>query len=152
MGIVDCNTRSRMMSGIKGKNSRPELILRRFLHQQGFRYRLHVEKLPGKPDIVLPRYELCIFVHGCFWHHHDGCKYATTPKTRSAYWMRKFVANRQRDIQVKMQLHVAGWRVFEIWECGLKGQYEREINWLPEYINSDIKTLNWPDYICSGDK
>ena len=66
--------------------------------------------------------------------------------------MRKFVANRQRDIQVKMQLHVAGWRVFEIWECGLKGQYEREINWLPEYINSDIKTLNWPDYICSGDK
>lgn len=152
MDIVDCKTRSRMMSGIKGKNTRPELIIRKFLHAQGFRYRLHVSSLPGKPDIVLPRYKLCIFVHGCFWHRHDGCRYATTPKTRPAFWKKKFAANRQRDIQVKMQLHAAGWRVFEIWECGFRNQNDDAINWLPEYINSDIVMLSWPDYVCSGDR
>ncbi|MBN3214409.1 very short patch repair endonuclease [Pectobacterium polaris] len=152
MDVVDRKTRSRMMSGIKGKNTQPELMIRKFLHAQGFRYRLHVSSLPGKPDIVLPRYKLCIFVHGCFWHRHDGCRYATTPKTRPEFWMKKFAENRLRDIRVKMQLRNEEWRVFEIWECGIRNQSTDSINWLPEYIKSDISTLSWPDYICSGDK
>ena len=152
MDVVDRKTRSRMMSGIKGKNTQPELILRKFLHAQGLRYRLHVSDLPGKPDIVLRRYKLCIFVHGCFWHRHDGCRYATTPKTRSSFWMKKFVANRQRDILVKMQLHAAGWRVFEIWECGFRNRSNDSINWLPECIKGDVVTLSWPDYVCSEDR
>ncbi|CAI1539088.1 Very short patch repair protein [Serratia fonticola] len=152
MDIVDRKTRSRMMSGIKGKNTQPELIIRRFLYAQGFRYRLHVTSLPGKPDLVLARYKLCIFVHGCFWHRHDGCRYATTPKTRPEFWMKKFAVNRQRDIQVKMQLHAAGWRVFEIWECGFRDQNDESISWLPEFIKSDVVTLSWPDYVCSGDR
>jgi DNA mismatch endonuclease (patch repair protein) len=152
MDIVDRKTRSRMMAGIKGKDTQPELMIRRFLHAQGFRYRLHEGSLPGKPDLVLPRYKLCIFVHGCFWHRHDGCRFATTPKTRPEFWMKKFAANRQRDIQVKMQLHAAGWRVFEIWECGLRGESAEFISWLPEYIKSDLAMLSWPDYVCSGDR
>ncbi|EOX2430418.1 MULTISPECIES: DNA mismatch endonuclease Vsr [Serratia] len=123
-----------------------------YLHVRGFRYRLHVSSMPGKPDIVMPRYKLCIFIHGCFWHRHDGCKYATTPKTRPKFWMKKFATNRQRDIQVKMRLHAAGWRVFEIWECGFRNRNEDSINWLPEYIRSDIAMLSWPDYVCSGDR
>ncbi|AYM92572.1 MULTISPECIES: very short patch repair endonuclease [Serratia] len=152
MDIVDRKARSRMMSGIKGKDTQPELIIRGFLHAQGFRYRLHVSSLPGKPDIVLLRYKLCIFVHGCFWHRHDGCRYATKPKTRTEFWMKKFAANRQRDIQVKMQLHASGWRVFEIWECGFRKRNDDSISWLPEYIKGDIVTLSWPDYVCSGDR
>lgn len=152
MDIVDRTTRSRMMSGIKNKNTQPELMLRRFLHAQGFRYRLHVNNLPGKPDIVLPQHKLCIFVHGCFWHHHDGCRYATMPKTRPEFWMNKFASNRQRDIQAKMRLHDAGWRVFEIWECGFRNNDKASINWLPAYIKSDIVSLSWPDYVCSGDR
>lgn len=152
MDIVDRKTRSSMMSSIKGKDTQPELIIRRYLHVRGFRYRLHVSSMPGKPDIVMPRYRLCIFIHGCFWHRHDGCKYATTPKTRPKFWMKKFATNRQRDIQVKMRLHAAGWRVFEIWECGFRNRNEDSINWLPEYIRSDIAMLSWPDYVCSGDR
>lgn len=149
--IVDQKTRSRMMSGITGRNTHPELVIRKYLHAQGFRFRVHVSRLPGKPDIVLPKYKLCIFVHGCFWHHHDGCSNATTPKTRSEFWMKKFIENRQRDIRVKIQLRDAGWRVFEIWECGLKNQRDDALDWLPECIKSDFSTLNWPDYICSKD-
>ncbi|MFP1789455.1 very short patch repair endonuclease [Lonsdalea quercina] len=151
MDIVDKKTRSYMMSGIKGKNTRPELIVRKYLHAQGFRFRLHVDNLPGRPDIVLPKHGLCIFVHGCFWHRHDRCKYATTPKTRYEFWMKKFIANKQRDIEVKMKLYDAGWRVFELWECGFRDG-GTPLDWLAESICSDIITLNWPDYVCSGDK
>ncbi|MEI7194965.1 very short patch repair endonuclease [Pectobacterium versatile] len=149
--IVDRKTRSRMMSGIKGKNTQPELIVRDYLHAHGFRFRLHVNSLPGKPDIVLLKHKLCIFVHGCFWHRHDGCRYATTPKTRPEFWIKKLVANKQRDIQVKMLLRDAGWRVFELWECGFRSSSDF-LDWLPSYIFGDIATLSWPDYICSGDK
>ena len=95
--IVDPETRSRMMSGIKGKNTRPELALRRALHARGFRYRLHDKRLPGKPDLILPRFRAAIFVHGCFWHRHEGCKYATTPATRPEFWQAKFRENAERD-------------------------------------------------------
>ncbi|WP_072034487.1 very short patch repair endonuclease [Pectobacterium actinidiae] len=151
MDIVDRRTRSRMMSGIKGKDTQPELFIRKYLHAHGFRFRLHVNSLPGKPDIVLPKHKLCIFVHGCFWHRHDGCRYATTPKTRPGFWIRKLVANKQRDIQVKMLLRDAGWRVFELWECGFRSGSE-SLDWLPDYIFGEIATLSWPDYICGGDK
>ncbi|WP_038912967.1 very short patch repair endonuclease [Dickeya zeae] len=149
MDIVDKKTRSRMMSGIKGKNTLPELVIRKYLHAQGFRFRLHVNKLPGRPDIVLSKYKLCIFVHGCFWHHHDGCKYATIPKTRTEFWMNKFTLNKQRDIEVKMQLYGMGWRVFELWECGFSRGDNTSLTWLTESICSDVITLNWPDYLCS---
>jgi DNA mismatch endonuclease (patch repair protein) len=151
MDVVDQKTRSRMMSGIKNKNTRPEILVRKYLHEQGFRFRLHVADLPGKPDIVLPKYKLCIFVHGCFWHRHEGCRYATTPATRPEFWAQKLGSNKQRDIRVKMQLLDAGWRVFEIWECGFRKRSDDSLSWLPEFINNDIQTLSWPDYICSGD-
>ena len=95
--IVDRQTRSRMMSGIRGKNTKPEMILRRALHARGFRYRLHGKGVPGRPDLILAKHRAVIFVHGCFWHRHEGCRYATTPATRPEYWAEKFAANVRRD-------------------------------------------------------
>lgn len=118
--IVDPETRSRMMSGIKGKNTRPELALRRALHARGFRYRLHDKKLPGKPDLVLPRFHAAIFVHGCFWHRHEGCKYATTPATRQEFWQAKFRENMERDQRNIDALLALGWRVAVVWECEMR--------------------------------
>ena len=118
--IVDKKTRSRMMSGIRGKNTRPEMMVRRALHAAGFRYRLHAKDLPGKPDIVLPKYRAVVFVHGCFWHRHEGCYYATIPKSRQVFWISKLEANRRRDAKTRERLAAAGWRVFVVWECGLK--------------------------------
>lgn len=117
---VDSQTRSRMMSGIRGKNTKPELVLRRALHASGLRYRLHAKGLPGKPDIVMPKYRAVIFVHGCFWHRHDGCRYATVPATRPEFWESKFDANVRRDAAVQSALREAGWRVGTVWECALR--------------------------------
>ncbi|MAS08449.1 MAG: very short patch repair endonuclease [Ahrensia sp.] len=114
--IVDKETRSRMMSGIKGKNTKPEMIVRRALHKDGYRYRLHVEDLPGKPDIVLPKYKTVIFVHGCFWHHHD-CKNFRWPKTREEFWRKKIDGNVERDREIHTKLEALGWKVIVIWEC-----------------------------------
>ncbi|PWE30597.1 very short patch repair endonuclease [Maritimibacter sp. 55A14] len=118
--IVDQQTRSRMMAGIKGKNTKPELALRRALHARGFRYRLHSRKFQGRPDLVLPKHRAVVFVHGCFWHRHEGCRYATTPSTRAEFWQAKFEANVARDITVRVALLEAGWRVATIWECALR--------------------------------
>lgn len=117
--VVDRATRSRMMSGIKSKDTMPELAVRRFLFSAGYRYRLHVRELPGRPDIVLRRLKTVIFVHGCFWHRHAGCKYAYSPKTNRIFWDKKFKANIKRDISVKKILRKAGWRVIVVWECGV---------------------------------
>jgi DNA mismatch endonuclease (patch repair protein) len=116
--VVDRATRSRMMSGIRGKNTRPELVVRSFLHRQGLRFRLHVN-LPGKPDLVFPRHRTALFVHGCFWHRHAGCRYATTPTSNAGFWRKKFQANVIRDEKVKKELRAAGWRVRVIWSCQL---------------------------------
>ncbi|WP_033056752.1 very short patch repair endonuclease [Pseudomonas mandelii] len=124
MDIVDSETRSRMMSGIRGKNTVPEMMVRRFLHARGYRYRLHRKDLPGKPDLVLPRLKVCIFVHGCFWHRHPGCAYATTPKTRPEFWKEKFQKNVMRDLANLNALENAGWNVLTIWECNLKNDPE----------------------------
>lgn len=118
--IVDAETRFRMMAGIKGKNTRPELALRRALHARGFRYRLHSANLHGRPDLVLPKHRAVVFVHGCFWHRHEGCRYATNPTTRAEFWEAKFEANVTRDNVVQGALLDAGWRIATIWECTLR--------------------------------
>jgi DNA mismatch endonuclease (patch repair protein) len=118
--IVDKQTRSRMMRGIRGKDTKPETALRKALHAKGLRYRLHTARLPGKPDIVFPKFNPVVFVHGCFWHRHKNCHFATTPKTRTEFWSRKFDANVVRDIRNQNQLVEMGWRVAVVWECGLR--------------------------------
>ncbi|MDX2261284.1 MAG: DNA mismatch endonuclease Vsr [Gemmatimonadales bacterium] len=115
--IVDRATRSRMMAGIRGKNTNPERIVRSHLHRAGFRFRLHPVDLPGRPDIVLPRWGVVILVHGCFWHRHHGCRYAATPKTNREFWVSKFRANVARDASNIAALRRLGWRVIVVWEC-----------------------------------
>jgi len=117
--VVDPATRSRMMSGIRGKNTKPELMIRKALHARGFRYRLHCD-LPGKPDICLPRYRAVIFVHGCFWHGH-GCHLFKWPKTRPEFWRAKLGRNCEVDRVAEDRLGSLGWRVAIVWECALKG-------------------------------
>jgi DNA mismatch endonuclease, patch repair protein len=113
-------TRSYNMSRIKGKNTKPEMIVRRYLFANGFRYRLHVKELPGKPDLVLKRYRTVIFVHRCFWHGHEGCPYFVIPKTRTEWWTGKLNKNRENDEKARNQLIAQGWKVVLIWECELK--------------------------------
>ena len=108
------------MSRIKGKNTKPEMLVRKFLHAHGFRYRLHVRNLPGKPDIVLPKYKTVIFVHGCFWHGHEGCKYYVVPKTRTEWWQNKIAGNQKNDEKKKADLELVGLCVIEVFECELK--------------------------------
>jgi len=115
--IVDRKTRSRMMSGIRGTNTAPEIAVRTFLHSKGYRYRLHVAGVPGRPDIVLRKWRSVVFVHGCFWHRHAGCRFAYTPKSNVAFWINKFDSNVARDRLVRRQLKRAGWRAHLIWEC-----------------------------------
>lgn len=109
-----------MMAGIKGKDTKPELVLRRALHARGFRYRLHSKTVPGRPDLVFPKHHAIVFVHGCFWHRHEGCRYTTTQSTRPEFWQAKFDANVARDRSVHDQQLDAGWRVATVWECALR--------------------------------
>src|SRR3569832_358515 len=121
--------RSYNMSRIKGKDTKPEMLVRRYLHAQGYRFRLHVKDLPGKPDIVLPKYKTAIFVHGCFWHGHFGHPCYVIPKTRTDWWIRKIEANKGRDTRAFRALKRQGWKVIEIWECQLKKvKRERSFN------------------------
>ena len=109
-----------MMRRFKGENTQPEITVRRALHRLGFRFRLHRRDLPGTPDIVLPRWRTAIFVHGCFWHQHEGCRTARVPGTRTEFWVEKFQRNRQRDAEVTARLALAGWHQVVIWECEAK--------------------------------
>lgn len=118
--IVDKQTRSQMMAGIKGKDTKPELTLRRALHARGFRFRLHAKNVPGRPDLVFPKHRAVVFVHGCFWHRHANCRYATTPLTRTEFWQEKFESNVARDNAVVATLFGSGWRVGTVWECALR--------------------------------
>jgi DNA mismatch endonuclease (patch repair protein) len=113
-------TRSYNMSQIKGKNTKPELLVRQYLHAQGLRYRLHDKKLPGKPDLVLLKYKTVVFVHGCFWHKHEGCRYFVVPKTRTEFWLNKIGKNVINDERQQAELTAAGWKVLTVWECELK--------------------------------
>lgn len=124
--IVSKKKRSEMMAGIRGKNTNPEIIVRKMLHAMGYRFRLHRKDLPGKPDIVLPKYRAAIFVNGCFWHGHD-CHLFKWPKTREAFWREKIVGNAMRDRKKENELLAAGWRVAVIWECCLKGKFADKV-------------------------
>ncbi len=122
--------RSKNMSAIKSKNTKPEIAVRKLLHSMGYRFRLHRKDLPGSPDIVLPKYKTVIFVHGCFWHRHENCKYASNPKTRKEFWENKFKANVKRDKNNFKELKNLNWKVLVIWEC--------ELNYLQEIITQNI--------------
>lgn len=119
--IVDPETRSRMMSGIRGKNTKPEILVRRLLHRLGFRFRINVRDLPGKPDVVLPKYHAVIFINGCFWHGHD-CPLFRMPGTREDFWKKKIEDNRTRDRKTLEALAGSGWRTGIVWECALRGK------------------------------
>jgi DNA mismatch endonuclease (patch repair protein) len=123
--IVDRATRSRMMAGIRGRDTKPELEVRRALHKLGFRFRLHSTKLPGRPDLVFPKHQAVVFVHGCFWHGHD-CRYFKAPSTRAAFWSTKIAGNRSRDERRARELHDSGWRVMVIWECAIRDRTSDE--------------------------
>lgn len=129
--------RSRNMQAIRGKNTSPELFLRRLLFSHGFRYRLHVRGLPGTPDIVLPKYRTVIFMHGCFWHGHD-CHLFTLPQTRRDFWMTKINANQQRDQRDIFALRSAGWRVICVWECALRGRLKWDSDALGAHLTGLI--------------
>lgn len=119
--VVDAATRSRMMAAIKGRDTKPEMIVRRGLHRKGFRFRLHDRRLPGKPDLVLARHHAAIFVHGCFWHGHD-CPFFRWPKFRPEFWRTKIGRNIERDREVQEAIRTAGWRVLTVWECAFRGK------------------------------
>lgn len=136
--IVDRETRSRMMSGIRAKNTKPELLVRKYLHGRGLRFRLHAKNLPGKPDLAFPKYKAVVFVHGCFWHRHSGCKYATTPSSREHFWTNKLSENVARDAYQIAALGGLGWRVFVVWECELREGLAR-LDLLYSEITEDVK-------------
>ena len=130
-------TRSYNMSRIRSKDTKPEMLVRKFLHKNGFRYRLHVKNMPGKPDIVLPKYKTVIFIHGCFWHGHEGCKYYVVPKTRTEWWLNKINGNISNDTTAENNLRAAGWKIIKIWECELKkGTLEVTLSHLEDTLKS----------------
>lgn len=118
--VHDKKTRSYNMSQIKATNTKPEMLVRKFLHANGFRYTLHNKKLPGKPDIVLPKYKTIIFIHGCFWHGHTNCKYYVVPKTRTKWWLDKINRNKANDTKAIKTLKKEGWKIITVWECKQK--------------------------------
>lgn len=132
--------RRRIMSAVRGRDTRPEMIVRRLLFSMNYRYRLHRKDLPGNPDIVFAGRRKAIFVHGCFWHRHEGCTKATTPKTRAAFWSEKFECNIERDRRVEIELADRGWRSLTVWECEI-----RQPDWLKvrlrEFLDSGITTI-----------
>ena len=139
--LVDGATRSRMMSGIRGKDTRPELMVRRRLHADGFRFRLHLRDLPGNPDIVLLRHRAVVMIHGCFWHRHSQCRYSTSPKTRPEFWQAKFESNVARDAKNYAELMALGWRVATVWECALKSDPTNASDNLTQWLLSGETTI-----------
>ena len=135
MDVHNKETRSYNMSRIKGRKTKPEEIVAKYLFSQGFRYRRNVKKLPGTPDIVLKKYKTVIFVNGCFWHMHEGCKYFVWPNDNSEFWKNKLLANKERDEKEKKEIEELCWKVIVVWECQLKkAERERTLNWLIEKI------------------
>ncbi len=144
--IVSPEVRSRMMSGIRGKDTQPEMRVRRFLHGRGFRFRLHDRNLPGVPDLVFPRYRAVVFVHGCYWHRHAGCSYAAMPASNIKFWKQKFDKTVARDRKVVESLLKEKWKVIVVWECGLRrAQSEKQMNWIEDSIRSGGSLfMEWP--------
>ena len=126
--------RSHCMSRIRGKNTKPEILVRKGLHARGFRFRLHNKKLPGSPDVVLPKYGVAIMVNGCFWHGHKGCRYANEPKSNVDFWLAKIARNRHRDEVTVAHLEALGWHVITVWECELRG-VDKSARRIDELVN-----------------
>ena len=141
MDTVDSATRSRIMSVVGQKNTGPETLLRSALHRAGFRYRLHVRSLPGRPDLVFSRFKAVAFVHGCYWHSH-GCYRSTVPKTRREFWEGKFRANRARDARNIDDLHERGWRVMVVWECALVGKQALTLGRIADTVHRWLDTTS----------
>jgi DNA mismatch endonuclease (patch repair protein) len=137
--VVSSQTRSQMMSGIQGKNTKPEIKIRKALHKRGFRYRLYVKSLPGKPDLVFPKYRAVIQINGCFWHCHN-CHLFKWPSTRPEFWQKKILGNRERDIKNILELEKSGWRVLTVWECAVKGIYKQPFELMIEDISKWLIT------------
>jgi DNA mismatch endonuclease (patch repair protein) len=129
-----------MMAGIKSKNTNPEMIVRKYIHAQGLRFRLHSQGLPGSPDLVLPKYKVAVFVHGCFWHRHESCRYATTPASNTDRWMLKFSENTKRDTLNTEKLHSLGWKVLVVWECELRKNPTERLQKLVNQITEHLPT------------
>ncbi|MEL7474627.1 MAG: DNA mismatch endonuclease Vsr [Cyanobacteria bacterium J06555_12] len=146
--IVSKTKRSRMMSNIRQKDTVPERVVRSFLHSEGFRFRIHVRGLPGSPDLVLRKYNAAVFVHGCFWHRHEGCRLAYNPKSRIDFWNEKFRRNVVRDEAAQTELLQSGWRVATVWECGLKSNDRRSqsLVLLANWIRSEMTSIEIPAY------
>ena len=144
---LNTQQRHHCMSRIRGKNTKPEILVRKGLHARGFRFRLHNKKLPGSPDIVLPKYGVAIMVNGCFWHGHKGCRYATKPKTNIEFWEAKIARNRHRDEVTTAHLEALGWTVITIWECELRtnSQLDDRLNTLAEEIRRAYETKRIKD-------
>jgi DNA mismatch endonuclease, patch repair protein len=140
MDVHEPEVRSYNMSRIRSKDTKPEMLVRKFLFANGFRYSLHNNKLPGKPDIVLRKYKTVIFVHGCFWHGHEGCKYYVVPKTKTEWWVNKIAGNRERDERNTAKLRQEGWKVIAIFECELKSVVS--VKTLNKLLNKLNKTPN----------
>ena len=136
---ISPETRSRMMSGIRGRDTQPELLVRRYLHSAGFRFRLFRKDLPGRPDVVLPRWKVVVFVHGCFWHGHKGCALFRVPKTRTEFWTDKIARNAERDDAAIQKLLDQKWRVAVVWECALRADASSMMNSLVEFIRGSEK-------------
>lgn len=132
--LLTSNQRSYCMSRIRGKNTKPEILVRKGLHARGFRFRLHNKKLPGSPDVVLPKYGVAIMVNGCFWHGHKGCRYANEPKSNVDFWLAKIARNRHRDEVTVAHLEALGWHVITIWECELRG-VDKSARRIDELVN-----------------
>ena len=138
---ISPETRSRMMAGIRGKDTKPELMIRRHLHAQGLRFRLFARELAGRPDVVLPRWKVVVFAHGCFWHGHQDCSFFRLPKTRPEFWGAKIQRNVERDSVAIAQLREAGWRVAIIWECALRKEPDRTLDRLVSFVRGKRRFL-----------
>lgn len=134
------DTRRRIMAAIRSKDTKPELLIRRGLHAMGFRYRLHDKKLPGRPDLVLPKWKAIIFINGCFWHGHEDCHIFKLPKTRSYFWEDKINKNRNRDDQNHKALLAQGWRILDVWECAIQGTNSLPLTLLLQEISVWLKS------------
>ncbi len=147
--IVDPSTRSRMMAGIRGTNTKPELLIRSLLHKKGFRYRIHVKDLPGKPDIVLPKYRAVVFIHGCFWHGHKDCHLFRLPGTRTEFWQEKILRNQANDSRAVALLLASNWRVCIVWECSIRGARkdpEKVADTIEDWLSGTETFLEIRDY------
>lgn len=150
---MDVATRSRMMSGIQDKNTQPEILIRKALHSRGFRFRLHVKHLPGKPDLVLPKYKAAVFVHGCFWHGHT-CRYFKIPQTRPHFWLEKIGKNQIRDRSQEVALMGRGWRVLVVWECAVRSMKREKnlllIDLIEEWLINGNEYSQIDENVCSA--